>query len=196
MRQIFANYAAWWRKATWLGRISDVLFFVGVIALVSMGFFSWIVPDSQAQSVSLLVFAVCSILALLLGKPLPDYSGKSRQRTAIVIVESPFAGDVERNRAYVAAALADCLARGEAPFASHAIYTLPGVLDDDDPLQRRAGIEAGFAFHRVADLVAVYIDLGVTDGMRLGIARAQVLGIRVEYRTIPARLALTDGDKS
>ena len=37
----------------------------------------------------------------------------------LVIVESPFAGDTERNIRYARACLADCLRRGEAPFASH-----------------------------------------------------------------------------
>lgn len=49
-----------------------------------------------------------------------------------VIVESPYAGDIERNMRYLRACLADCLRRGEAPFASHAIYTQPGVLDDSE----------------------------------------------------------------
>ena len=39
-----------------------------------------------------------------------------------VIVESPYAGDVERNIAYVRAAMRDCLMRGEAPLASHLLY--------------------------------------------------------------------------
>lgn len=40
----------------------------------------------------------------------------------LVVVESPYAGDVERNLRYLRAAMADCLARGEAPFASHGLY--------------------------------------------------------------------------
>ncbi len=88
------------------------------------------------------------------------------------MIESPFAGDVERNTRYLRACLADCLARGEAPFASHAIYTQPGVLDDSDPAQRTIGIEAGFAWRDVAAATVVYADLGITAGMRAGIADA------------------------
>lgn len=40
----------------------------------------------------------------------------------LVVIESPYAGDVERNLRYVRAAMRDCLLRGEAPFASHALY--------------------------------------------------------------------------
>lgn len=47
-----------------------------------------------------------------------------------VIIESPYAGNVEANATYLRRCLRDSLLRGEAPFASHAIYTLPGVLDD------------------------------------------------------------------
>lgn len=63
-----------------------------------------------------------------------------------VVVESPYAGDVERNLRYLRAALRDCLLRGEAPYASHAIYTQPGVLDDDIPSERTRGIHAGLAW--------------------------------------------------
>lgn len=40
----------------------------------------------------------------------------------LVVVESPYAGDVKRNEEYARRAMADCLARGEAPFASHLLW--------------------------------------------------------------------------
>lgn len=103
----------------------------------------------------------------------------------IVIIESPFAGDVKRSRTYLAAALRDCLKRGEAPFASHGLYTLPGVLDDSNADERALGIQSGFTFHAVAERVAVYEDLGVSNGMHQGIANAERLGLPVERRTLP-----------
>lgn len=45
----------------------------------------------------------------------------------LVIVESPYAGDVKTNVAYARAAIRDCLMRGEAPYASHLLYTQEGV---------------------------------------------------------------------
>ena len=42
--------------------------------------------------------------------------------------------------AYARACVADCLRRGEAPIASHLLYTQPGVLDDDVPEERAQGI--------------------------------------------------------
>ena len=102
----------------------------------------------------------------------------------LVVVESPYAGDVERNVTYARAALADCLHRSEAPFASHLLYTQPGVLDDGIPDERALGIEAGFRWGLMADLVAVYLDLGWSAGMRAGVASARGAGIAVEERLL------------
>lgn len=104
----------------------------------------------------------------------------------LVIVESPFAGEVEANKTYARACVHDCLQRGEAPIASHLLYTQPGVLDDTVPEERQRGIEAGLAWLRVADASVVYSDRGVSRGMALGIAVAEKAGVPVEYRAIPA----------
>ncbi len=112
-----------------------------------------------------------------------------------VIVESPYAAPpgtpadvapehVERNLRYLRACLADCLARGEAPFASHGLYTQPGVLNDADPEERRHGINAGFMWRLVADVTAVYTDLGISRGMEYGIAHAGSSNRPSEYRQL------------
>lgn len=104
--------------------------------------------------------------------------------TKLVIVESPFAGDVDANIAYARAAIRDCLLRGEAPIASHLLYTQPGVLNDDIPEERARGIDAGLAWGRVADATVVYIDRGMSRGMKYGIANAEAAGRPIEYRTL------------
>lgn len=105
-----------------------------------------------------------------------------------VIIESPYAGDtdeaVERNVAYLRRCLRDSLLRGEAPFASHAIYTQPGVLDDRNRDERARGIRAGFAWRCCAEKTVVYTDRGITDGMRAGIEHAHATGCPVEYREL------------
>lgn len=101
-----------------------------------------------------------------------------------VILESPYSGDVEANVAYARRCIHDCLRRGEAPIASHLLFTQPGVLDDKIPEERAAGIAAGLAWHGVADATVVYTDRGVTPGMQHGIAAAQKAGTPVEYRRI------------
>lgn len=102
----------------------------------------------------------------------------------LVLVESPYAGDVATNVWYARSALGDCLRRGEYPFASHLLYTQPGVLDDDDPDERHLGIEAGLAWGNRADMTAVYMDLGISAGMRFGIAHAERVRRPIEYRRI------------
>jgi hypothetical protein len=102
----------------------------------------------------------------------------------LVIIESPFAGNVERNKAYAQAALLDSLRRGEAPFASHLLYTQ--VLDDTNVVERAQGILAGLAWGAQAALTAVYMDRGVSPGMTRGIEAALAAGRPVEYRRLPA----------
>ena len=109
--------------------------------------------------------------------------------TPLVILESPFAGDVEANVAYARAAMADCLRRGEAPIASHLLYTQPGVLDDDVPAERALGIEAGLAWGRVADAAVFYIDRGWSKGMLAALERHRSEGRPVEERSLFAGLA-------
>ncbi len=102
----------------------------------------------------------------------------------LVIVETPYAGEVEANIEYARAAVADCLARGEAPWASHLLYTQPGILDDDDPDERRLGILAGLAWGDRADATVVYTDRGISSGMKQGIERAHTAGRPVVYRSL------------
>jgi hypothetical protein len=68
-----------------------------------------------------------------------------------VILETPYSGDVEGNAVFLNACMRDCFARGEAPFASHGLYTK--ALDDLKPEDRKLGIEAGFAWRRFAEKV-------------------------------------------
>lgn len=103
----------------------------------------------------------------------------------LVIIESPYSGDVELNRKYLQAAMRDCLVNhGEAPFASHGLYTQPGVLNDDIKIERHLGITSGFEWRKKADKTVVYTDLGITDGMRWGIENAQSINHRVEFRSL------------
>ena len=106
----------------------------------------------------------------------------------MVQLESPYAGDIEQNTRYARACMHDCLKRKEAPFASHLLYTQPGVLDDFVHEERELGIEAGLAWGEMAMRTVVYTDLGITEGMERGIARARREGRAVEYRTLPGWL--------
>lgn len=94
------------------------------------------------------------------------------------------AAEGELHLAYGRAAIRDSLQRGESPYASHLLYTQPGILDDTDAAERQLGIAAGFAWRHVAHLTAVYADLGISTGMRFGIDEARRYGLHVEIRSI------------
>lgn len=85
-----------------------------------------------------------------------------------VILETPYAGDVPLHLRYLRACMRDCLLRGEAPFASHHLYTAPGVLRDEIPDERIHGISAGFAWRTLAHKTVFYVDLGWSTGMHMG----------------------------
>lgn len=81
--------------------------------------------------------------------------------------------------------MADALHRGDSPYASHGLYTQPGVLDDGDHGDRTLGIEAGFVWRHVAEATVVYTDLGISTGMQYGISAALLLrNHTIEYRTL------------
>lgn len=102
----------------------------------------------------------------------------------LVVVESPYAGNVTYHERYARACIADCFRRGEAPIASHLLYTQPGVLDDRVPHERARGIAAGLAWATFAAATVVYHDLGVSRGMRTGIDHAQRHNRPVEWRKL------------
>ena len=102
-----------------------------------------------------------------------------------VILESPYAGDVEENVRYARACIRDCLMRGESAIASHLLYTQEGILDDEDSCERGLGIAAGLEWSDVADYVVVYTDRGITQGMRIGIEAHKRAGTTVEFRSLP-----------
>lgn len=115
-----------------------------------------------------------------------------------VILESPYQagtglkGLIGRwlNRRYARKCLRHSLSLGEAPIASHLLYTQPGVLRDGNAHERQWGIDAGLAWREAAEASVVYVDRGISHGMRYGIKAAEGSGIPVIYRTIKSALPL------
>lgn len=99
-----------------------------------------------------------------------------------VILESPYAGDIERNVAYARRCLLDSLRRGEAPIASHLLYLQ--VLDDEAPEERHLGIEAGLAWRGVADYAVFYLDHDWSFGMLMARKLYLEEGFPFEERTL------------
>lgn len=102
----------------------------------------------------------------------------------LVILESPYAGHIEENVTYARACVRDSLSRGEAPIASHLLYTQPGILRDEVADERQWGIDAGLAWAGKADSTVVYTDRGISRGMEYGIANATSANRPIEYRTL------------
>ena len=112
------------------------------------------------------------------------------QTTPFVIVESPFAAptqdELNRNIAYARQASNSALVEhGEIPLASHIKYTQPGMLDDTVPWERTLGIAAGLAEGIMAAKTAVYVDLGLSEGMVKGILVAVKAGRNITLRSLP-----------
>jgi len=101
-----------------------------------------------------------------------------------VILESPYEGDIDKNVKYARECVRDSLRRGEAPIASHLLYTQEGILNDDVPHERQQGIDAGLAWKEVADLHVFYIDLGISPGMRYAMKYATDNKIPIDKRKI------------
>jgi hypothetical protein len=115
-----------------------------------------------------------------------------------VVVESPFAAGTlllgpgtllsltrHKNVAYARACMHDCLVnRREAPYASHLLYTQPGVLDDDIPAERSLGIAAGLELTGRADVRAFYVDRGMSTGMNYALQWAADREQPCEVRTL------------
>jgi len=85
----------------------------------------------------------------------------------LIILESPYAGDIARNEEYARRAMLHSLMKGEYPFVTHLLYTQ--VYDDTIPHMRLQGLDAGDAWRRVADITVFYTDYGMSGGMERAI---------------------------
>mgnify|MGYP006303505937 CR=1 FL=1 len=84
-----------------------------------------------------------------------------------LIVESPYAGDVEMNEAFAENVCRFAVKAGYNPYASHLLFTR--FLDDEVAEERRAGIGCGFGWREIADEVwyCTRPDEAFTPGMEL-----------------------------
>lgn len=105
-----------------------------------------------------------------------------------VVLESPFMGrgetEEERTRnatlnlQYARDCVRDSLLRGEAPIASHLLYTQPSILRDEVPEERKWGIAAGLAWVSRAEYSVYYTDRGWSSGMRDAFWRYHIQELR------------------
>lgn len=90
------------------------------------------------------------------------------------VIESPYAGNIDGNTAYLQDCIRWCVAHGYTPYASHQMLT--SALHDNDDAQRQQGIAAGIAMaHALAGIGApwfFFADLGWSMGMRAALSVA------------------------
>lgn len=110
---------------------------------------------------------------------------KEKEIDAYILSNSIFASIFpveDENKFYAKRCLQDSLFRGEAPFASHLLYTQ--VLDENNYGERCLGLSAAFNWYLGADACVVYIDKGISEGMEMGMSVAMELKIPIEFRSL------------
>ena len=105
-----------------------------------------------------------------------------KSRTKVYVV-SKYRGNVEANVWMATRYCKYVISQGMMPVASHLLY--PQFLDDNDPLQRDMGCQFGLALLAMCDEVWVFNEKReLSDGMRLEIKEARLLGKPVKYNDI------------
>lgn len=99
-----------------------------------------------------------------------------------VFVASPYRGDVSANTEYAIKCGQDCIRREEAPIIPHLYLTQ--ILNDDVPAERLQGMRIGHAHLANCDAIAVYLDRGMSDGMRDDLMMARHYGVTIEERRL------------
>jgi len=106
--------------------------------------------------------------------------------TKLVVIESPWAGLDAGTKAkkYLKGCIRDVLARNEIPWASHAMLAWTEALYESDEEQRAEGILVNKSMILRADLVALYVDHGISKGMEAAKLWSAMHGIPMEKRTL------------
>ena len=102
-----------------------------------------------------------------------------------VFIVSPYSGDVEANVAYGKKCLLDSIKRLETPFAGHLFYTQ--VLDDANELDRKIGMKLGRDWMEECEVVAVYVDRGMSRGMVADIQYAMEGKMNITFRRLEVK---------
>ncbi len=104
----------------------------------------------------------------------------------LVIIECPYGTEDASMRdqyaRYAKKCLQDSLKRGEAPFAGQLFYS--SLLNDHVQAEKDVGLVSHMSWIAVADIVAVYTDMGLSTSMQMAINVAIIKNKRIEYRSI------------
>ena len=96
----------------------------------------------------------------------------------LTIIEAP----LKDGDAYLKLCIEDCFNRDEAPFSADGFYR--HHLDQKVMTQRAKTISAGLEWARYADVIAFYIDHGITETMQAHIKIYEAAHKKIEYRKL------------
>lgn len=109
-----------------------------------------------------------------------------KQPRRCVVLVSPFMAEdyTQANKAkrYADRATRDSVSKQESPLVSHSFYY--DTLNVKNPIERDIGLLSQLSWIKNADLVAVYVDMGITPAMQVAIDTAILRNKRIEYRVI------------
>jgi hypothetical protein len=115
----------------------------------------------------------------------PNIRNASMKR---VVLESPYRAtekvSLVTHVAYARLCVKHSLSQGEAPLASHLLYTQEGILVDALLEERLKGMWAGWTWFSSAEQLVVYTDFGISAGMKQGIYCASELRLPIVHRSI------------
>lgn len=116
----------------------------------------------------------------------------------VVMIESPYSGDIDRNIRYLGIAMCDsAVLKGECPYASHAYMTQHPrkkdffVSDYDkkwDTLSRKEAIERSHMIRKRCDKTVFYTDMGWSRGMKFAKQYCKKNNLPYEERTVDVEI--------
>jgi hypothetical protein len=103
-----------------------------------------------------------------------------------VYIASPYHTNTQRDTfdRYLLQCLDDSISKGEAPYAPHIYLPQCKLCNDNDKESRNRGLEIGRKFLVICQLVAVYKDFGISEGMQGEMDYAKSLKIPINIRSI------------
>lgn len=103
-----------------------------------------------------------------------------------VYIATPYRTETMRDSydRYLLKCIEDSISKNEAPYAPHIYLPKLKVCDDRTTEGRRIGMEIGQKFLNICQLVAVYKDFGISEGMQAEIDVAKAMKIPINIRSI------------
>jgi hypothetical protein len=104
----------------------------------------------------------------------------------LAVIECPFGTEDTSMRdqyeRYAKKCIQDSLKRGEAPFAGQLLYS--NLLNDRVQSEKDIILVSHLSWIAVADVIAIYTDMGLSASMQMAINVAMIKNKRLEYRSI------------